>query len=212
MIIVLFGPPGSGKGTQAAVISQKFLLPHVSTGDMLREEVARDTDLGREVAPVMASGGLIPDETMVRVIESRLAQPDAVQGVLLDGFPRTVPQARELDEMLERTGRELGVVLFFDVPESELAKRIAHRAEIDHRADDTPEAFVLRMREYEAKTAPVVDYYQNRGTHLEYLNGHAPVGVVTESVMTVLGSRAAVSPQIQAPSAHDANPPRQEAV
>ena len=127
---------------------------------------------------------------MVRVIESRLSHPDAVDGVLLDGFPRTVPQAEELDAMLERTGRELGVVLFFDVPEEELAKRIAHRAEVDHRADDTPEAFVQRMREYEAKTAPVMDYYQQRGTHLEYIDGNAPVETVTESVLKVLGTRA----------------------
>jgi adenylate kinase len=101
MIAVLFGPPGSGKGTQAAIISERFGMPHVSTGQMLREEVAADTELGREVGPIMATGGLIPDETMVRVIEHRLAQPDANAGVLIDGFPRTVPQARELDETLE---------------------------------------------------------------------------------------------------------------
>ena len=189
MITILFGPPGSGKGTQAAVISKTFGLPHVSTGQMLRDEVALDTELGREVGPVMTTGGLIPDATMVRVIESRLGQADARQGVLLDGFPRTVPQAEELDAMLERTGRELGVVLFFDVPEEELAKRIAHRSETDHRADDTPEAFIARMREYEAKTAPVIDYYQGKGAHLEYVDGNAPVDAVTESVLTILGSR-----------------------
>jgi adenylate kinase len=187
MITVLFGPPGSGKGTQAAIISERFSLPHISTGEMLREEVAADTELGREVGPIMKGGGLIPDETMVRVIEHRLSQPDAEPGVLLDGFPRTVPQAEELDAMLERTGREIGVVLFFDVPESELAKRIAHRAEVDHRADDTPEAFIQRMREYEAKTAPVIGYYEGRGTRLEYVNGNAPIEAVTDSILTIFG-------------------------
>ena len=103
-----------------------------------------------------------------------------LQGVLLDGFPRTVPQAKELDAMLERTGREIGVVLFFDVPESELRKRIAHRAEIDHRADDSPEAYIERMREYEEKTAPVIGYYEDRGTRIEYVNGNAPIEAVTE--------------------------------
>jgi adenylate kinase len=190
VITILFGPPGSGKGTQASIISERFGLPHISTGEMLRDEVAADSELGREVAPIMRDGGLVPDDTMVRVIEKRLGQPDAEAGVLLDGFPRTVPQAEELDEMLERTGRELGVVLFFDVPEEELSKRIAHRAEVDHRADDTPEAFIQRMREYEAKTAPVLDYYQDRGTRIEFVNGDAPIEAVTDSILTIFGDQA----------------------
>jgi adenylate kinase len=190
MITILFGPPGSGKGTQATIISERFGLIHVSTGQMLRDEVAADSELGREVAPIMKSGGLIPDDVMVRVIEKRLAQPDAAAGVLLDGFPRTVPQASELDEMLERTGREIGVVLFFDVPESELQKRIAERSEIDHRADDTPEAFIQRMREYEAKTAPVIGYYEGRGTRIEFVNGNAPISAVTDSILTIFGGKA----------------------
>jgi adenylate kinase len=189
VIAVLFGPPGSGKGTQASIISERFGLPHISTGQMLRDEAEAGTDLGREVEPIMATGGLIPDETMVKVIERRLEQPDAKAGVLLDGFPRTVPQARELDEMLERTGREIGVVLFFDVPETELVRRIAHRAEMDHRADDTPEAFIQRMREYEAKTAPVVGYYEGRGARIEYVDGNAPIDAVTGSILTIFGPR-----------------------
>ena len=190
MITIIFGPPGSGKGTQAAIISERFQLPHISTGEILRDEVAAGSELGREVAPIMEGGELIPDDMMVRVIEHRIAQPDAGPGVLLDGFPRTVPQAEALDGMLERTGREIGVVLFFDVPESELSKRIAHRAEIDHRADDTPEAFIHRMREYEAKTAPVLDYYQGRGTRIEFVNGNAPIEVVTDSILTIFGGNA----------------------
>ena len=188
MITVLFGPPGSGKGTQAEIISERFSLPHVSTGQMLRDAVTAGTELGRQVAPIMESGELIPDDMMVRIIEHRLSQPDAQDGVLLDGFPRTVPQARELDEMLERTGREIGVVLFFDVPESELVKRIAHRADLDHRADDTPEAFIQRMREYEAKTAPVIGYYQDRGTRIEFVDGNARIETVTDSILTIFGS------------------------
>jgi adenylate kinase len=189
VITVLFGPPGSGKGTQAAIISERFGMPHVSTGQMLRDEVNAGSELGGEVEPIMKSGGLISDDMMVRIIENRIGQPDAAHGVLLDGFPRTVPQARELDEMLERTGREIGVVLFFDVPETELRKRIAHRSEIDHRADDTPEAYVQRMREYEEKTAPVIDYYQGRGTRIEFVNGHAPIEAVTDSILTIFGGQ-----------------------
>ncbi len=189
MITILFGPPGSGKGTQAAIISERFGLPHVGTGQMLRDEVAAGSELGREVEPIMSSGGLIPDDMMVRVIENRIAQPDASRGVLLDGFPRTVPQAEELDVMLERTGREIGVVLFFDVPEGELRKRIAHRAEVDHRADDSPTAYIERMRVYEEKTAPVVGYYERRGTRIEYVNGNLPIEAVTELILTIFGGQ-----------------------
>ena len=190
MITILFGPPGSGKGTQAGRIAGTLGTPHVSTGDMLRHAVASGSELGRQVDAIMKSGELVPDDVMVSVIEDRLREPDAANGVLLDGFPRTVPQAQALDEMLERTGRELGVVLFFDVPESVLQERIVHRGEVEHRADDTAEAFITRMREYEAKTAPVIGYYQERGAHLEYLNGNAPVEQVTDSILTILGIRA----------------------
>ncbi|MBJ7593460.1 MAG: adenylate kinase [Candidatus Dormibacteraeota bacterium] len=189
MITILFGPPGSGKGTQAQVISKRFGLPHVSTGQMLRDEVGAGSEVGREAEPIMKSGGLISDDLMVRIIEHRLGQPDAQHGVLLDGFPRTVPQAHELDEMLERTGREIGVVLFFDVPEEELKKRIERRSEIDHRADDTPEAYVQRRREYEEKSAPVIGYYEDRGTRIEYVNGNAPIDTVTESILTIFGGQ-----------------------
>jgi len=189
VITILFGPPGSGKGTQAQVISKRFGLPHVSTGQMLRDEVGAGSEVGREAEPIMKSGGLISDDLMVRIIEHRLGQPDAQHGVLLDGFPRTVPQAHELDEMLERTGREIGVVLFFDVPEEELKKRIERRSEIDHRADDTPEAYVQRRREYEEKSAPVIGYYEDRGTRIEYVNGNAPIDTVTESILTIFGGQ-----------------------
>lgn len=190
MITIVFGPPGSGKGTQAAIIGERFGLPHISTGEMLREEVAAGSDVGNEVAPVMRDGGLVSDDQMVRIIERRLSRPDAGSGAILDGFPRTVPQARALDEMLQRTGREIAVVLFFDVPIAELEKRIAHRAEVDHRADDTPEAFVQRMREYETKSAPVMDYYAHQGTRVEYIDGNAPIDAVAESILAIFGGRA----------------------
>jgi adenylate kinase len=189
VITVLFGPPGSGKGTQAAVISKRFGMPHVSTGQMLRDEVDAGTELGGQVEPIMSNGDLIPDDMMVRIIEHRIAQPDAAGGVLLDGFPRTVPQAEQLDAMLERTGREIGVVLFFDVPEAELKKRIAHRSEVDHRADDTPAAYVQRRREYEEKTAPVLGYYEGRGTRIEFVNGNLPIEAVTDSILTIFGDQ-----------------------
>ena len=187
MITILFGPPGSGKGTQAAIISQRIGVPHVSTGQMLRDEVARGSALGAEVAPIMQGGGLISDDLMVRIIESRLAQPDAASGVLLDGFPRTVPQAEALDAMLERSGKSVGVILCFDVPLAELQDRIARRAGLDGRADDTPEAFMARMQEYQAKTAPVLDHYRGRGTSVVRIDGGRPIEAVTGSIIEAFG-------------------------
>src|SRR5690348_15888420 len=114
MITVIFGPPGGGKGTQAGYITERFGLPHVSTGEMLRDEASKGTPLGNEVAPIMAAGDLVPDELIVRVIESRLAAADASLGVLLDGFPRTLPQAQALDAMLRRVGKQIDLVLHLD--------------------------------------------------------------------------------------------------
>src|ERR1700732_3207237 len=111
MIVVVFGPPGSGKGTQAALVAKRTGMPHVATGDILRAETAKGSPLGREVEPIMRAGHLVPDDLVVRVIEARLAEPDAASGAILDGFPRTVPQAVALDEMLARNGRQVDVVV-----------------------------------------------------------------------------------------------------
>ncbi|MGI8848321.1 MAG: adenylate kinase [Candidatus Dormibacteria bacterium] len=187
MIAVFFGPPGTGKGTQAARLAATTGRPHVSTGEMLRAEVSKGSALGAEAAPIMKSGKLVPDDLMVRVIQSRLEEPDASDGVILDGFPRTVPQASALDTMLESTGREIGVVLYLDVPEAALRERILLRGQTDGRADDTSEAFTERMRVYELETAPVVDYYKNRGTRVEWIDGVGTVDEVTERILTALG-------------------------
>src|SRR5258706_9219750 len=133
MITILFGPPGGGKGTQAHFITERFALPHVSTGEMLRNEASKGTPLGNEVAPIMAAGDLVPDELVVRVIESRLAEPDAKLGVLLDGFPRTRPQAEALDAMLRRVGKQIDLVLYLDVPEPVLIERLLGRAREEGR-------------------------------------------------------------------------------
>lgn len=187
MITVIFGPPGSGKGTQASRIAELAGLPHVSTGEILRAEVGAATPLGVEVGPIMKAGGLIPDGLMVRVVESRLAQDDALRGALLDGFPRTVPQAQALDTVLDDHGRAVELILFLDVPVDVLKARILRRGELDHRADDTAEAFAQRMQEYDAKTAPVIKHYQDRGTRIEWIGGDAPIDVVTDRILKVFG-------------------------
>ena len=185
MIVVIFGPPGSGKGTQAALVAKRIGVPHVATGDILRAETAKGTPLGREVEPIMRAGHLVPDDLVVRVIESRLAEPDAAPGALLDGFPRTIPQAVALDRMLERNGRRVEVVVPLNVPEDALAERVRRRAP-EGRPDDTPDAFVKRMHVYRTETAPVLDYYRSKGTCIAEVDGVGGVDTVTERIADAL--------------------------
>jgi len=191
MIVILFGAPGSGKGTQAERVAATTGTPHVSTGAILRAEVARGSALGREAQPIMESGALVPDDLMVRIIESRLAEPDATGGVILDGFPRTVPQAEALDLMLGRNGREVGLVLYLEVDPDLIRERILRRAAIDGRSDDNPEALAARMRVYQRDTEPVVDHYVRAGTRIERIDGSPPIDLVTAEIVKVLGAPAA---------------------
>jgi adenylate kinase len=186
MITILFGPPGGGKGTQAAHITERFGLPHVSTGDMLREEAAKGTELGNEVGPIMAEGRLVPDELIVRVIEARLSQPDAARGVLLDGFPRTVPQAEALDAMLRRRGRQVDLVLCLDVPQDVLIERLLGRAREEGRADDNLDTIKTRLAVYHRDTAPVLDHYGAAGVRIETVDGDAGVNEVTRRVYAAM--------------------------
>ena len=194
MITVLFGPPGSGKGTQAAHIARRLGIPHVSTGELLRREVARGTDLGREVAPIMAEGRLVDDDLMVRVIESRLTEPDATRGALLDGFPRTVPQAEALDAMLGRSRRRTDLVICLDVPEEVLVRRLLGRAQQEGRDDDTLETIQTRLDVYHRDTTPVLDHYRSAGVSLITVDGDAAIEVVnrriSDAIDRVAGSRA----------------------
>lgn len=194
MITILFGPPGGGKGTQAAHITERFGLPHVSTGAMLRHEADKGTEVGNEVAPIMAEGRLVPDDLIVRVIESRLAEPDASRGVLLDGFPRTVPQAQSLDRMLGKSGKHVHLVLCLDVPEQVLVDRLLGRAREEGRADDNLDTIQTRLDVYRRDTAPVLDHYRNIGVRVETVDGDASVEEVTrriyEAMDRVAGSRA----------------------
>ena len=194
MITILFGPPGGGKGTQAEHIAARLGVPHVSTGDMLREEATKGTPLGNEVAPIMAAGNLVPDELVVRVIEARLAQPDASRGVILDGFPRTVPQAEALDAMLRRRGKQVDLVLCLDVPEPVLVERLLGRARAEGREDDNLETIGKRLEVYRRETTPVLDYYRKAGVRVETVDGDAPVDEVTrrvyQAIDRVAGSRA----------------------
>lgn len=179
VIVVILGPPGSGKGTQAEPLCADFGLVHVSTGDLLRAEVRQGTPLGRLVEPIIRSGALVPDDLVVRVIEQRLRRPDARRGALLDGFPRTLPQAEALDAMLARDGRSVDLVIWLDVPLELVRERILRRAREENRPDDTPEAVERRLQVYLDETAPLLEYYRRPGSPTTVLTVDG-VGTVDE--------------------------------
>lgn len=164
MNLLVLGPQGSGKGTQAKLIADDHGIPHVSTGDMFRAAIAQQTELGRQVEPILAAGELVPDELTVALIEERLAQPDAASGFVLDGFPRTLAQAEALDGMLAGIGRALDAVLFFDLADDLATERMLGRAAQEGRADDTAEVMTRRLAIYHEQTAPVVEHYRALGS------------------------------------------------
>jgi adenylate kinase len=159
MRVVLLGAPGSGKGTQAEFIAQRYNITHISTGDLLRAEVAAGTALGTKAKEIMESGALVSDEIMLGMIEERLSKDDVHNGFLLDGFPRTLPQAEALDQLLGKLDQPIDVVVFFDVDYGEIMQRLLARK----RADDTEETIRKRLEVYEAQTAPLIDYYKTKG-------------------------------------------------
>lgn len=160
MNILLLGPQGSGKGTQARRIASEYGIPHVSTGELFRAAVASGSGLGRRVEPILESGQLVPDDLTIEVIRERLASDDAHDGFILDGFPRTMAQAEALDGLLSEIGRELDVVLYFQVDDEVAFERIRTRAEQERRTDDDPEVTRRRLEIYHRETEPLADYYR----------------------------------------------------
>ena len=187
MIGIIFGPPGSGKGTQAAKIEEAFHLKHLSTGDILRHEVAEGTPVGKEAARIMAAGDLVPDELIVDIVRRRLPEAEAGAGVLLDGFPRTLRQAQALDRMLADEGHHVEFVVALDVPEDELVERILRRARVEGRADDTKEAIAERMHEYHKLTQAVLDHYRGQEVRVEKVSGMGTPEDVFERIRRAIG-------------------------
>ncbi len=185
MNLLVLGPQGSGKGTQAARISADHRIPHVSTGEMFRASIAGGTALGRQVEPFLSSGELVPDELTVALIRERLSQPDAVNGFVLDGFPRNPTQAEELDEMLAEIGSSLDAVLFFDIPDEVALARIAGRAAEEGRHDDQADAIARRLAIYHEQTEPVVERYRATGK-LVPLHASRSIGEVAAEIAAAL--------------------------
>jgi adenylate kinase len=186
MIGLIFGPPGSGKGTQAARVEADFKLSHLSTGDILRAEVARGTEIGKEAERIMRAGDLVPDDLIIRIVQGILRDPNVSSEVLLDGFPRTLEQARVLDEMLAREGHKVDFVIAFKVPEDILVERLLHRAAVEGRSDDTRDAITERMHEYRTLTASVLDHYRKSGVRVVEIDGVGDVDEVFERIRKAL--------------------------
>lgn len=195
MRLVLLGPPGAGKGTQATRMAKRLAVPQLSTGDMLREAVASGSALGVRVRDIMERGDLVPDDVVIAVVADRMDHSEAASGFILDGFPRTVAQAEALDRELAARGIGLDAVLELEVDEDVLLVRIKGRAEEAAnqgkpvRLDDNPDVFKTRLKAYRAQTAPVSEYYRSRGL-LHVVDGLQPIDVVTEELAAVLSAFA----------------------
>ncbi len=213
--IVLLGAPGAGKGTQAKILAEKTGLPHISSGDIFRENLKNDTELGRLARQYMERGALVPDDVTIAMIRERLSRPDCAHGAILDGFPRTPAQAEALDAMLREWNGQVDVVPFIRVPEEELVARLAGRwicraqghifhekfnppkvagvcdydgSELYQRSDDRPEVVRERIRVYHEQTAPLVAYYRDRGL-LREIDGTQDIEQVTEALLALLPRR-----------------------
>ena len=217
MNLILLGPPGAGKGTQAAHISERYRIAHLSTGDMLREAVAAGTDLGRQAKSVMDAGGLVSDDLMIKLVEERIQQPDSRNGFVLDGFPRTLGQAKALDALLHKRKANLDGVIEIAVDDDALVDRVSGRFtcancgagyhdrhkptkapgvcdvcgshEFKRRADDNAETVRSRLEAYHAQTAPLLPYYRERGV-LRTIDGMGSIEAVTADIDRVLDASA----------------------
>ena len=189
MNVLVLGPQGSGKGTQAKRIKATYGIPHIATGDMLREMRQLDTDLGRELRAVMDVGKLVDDAMMIKLIRDRLSRGDTLGGFVLDGFPRTMPQAEALDELLRELGRALDIVFDFQIPDREvLLERMRQRHAEEGRPDDNPEAIAQRLELYERETAPLVDYYRTHQANVVGIHADRSVDEVFEEIRRALDS------------------------
>ena len=186
--LVLFGPPGSGKGTQSENIIKTYNLLHLSTGDLLREEVTNQTPLGIEAQKYMNNGMLVPDEVVIGMISSKLDENSEARGFVFDGFPRTRQQAEALDKLLEFKNAPIDLVISLEVPEQQLIKRLTGRGQTSGRTDDTEDVIVKRIAEYKLKTEPVATYYNSQGK-LTTIAGEHGIDETFKQICRIIGTR-----------------------
>ncbi len=195
MNLILFGPPGAGKGTQAKILQETRGLPQLSTGDMLRAAIAAKTELGRQVEAILAKGDLVSDDIVIGIIAERMQKPDCAKGAVFDGFPRTIPQAQALDRLLEGKGRKIDLVIVLKVDDAALVKRAEQRvkdmiaAGKEPRADDKPETVKARLGVYYKNTAPLIDFYTGQGK-VVVVDGMMPIEDVTRDIAFAIDRKA----------------------
>ena len=184
---ILFGPPGAGKGTHAVAVAKKYNYKHLSTGELLRAEIAAGTELGKQAKSLIEAGALVPDEVVEGMIESAFKNTKGVEGFLLDGFPRTLAQAEALDAMLAKNGEQLSGVVSIMIPDSLVIERIKRRATIEGRADDADEAIIAnRIKTYHNQTEPLIDYYKKAGKYNEVFGGDPVLEVNQANVLALM--------------------------
>ncbi len=183
--IALFGPPGAGKGTQSKKLLEKYNLTYISTGDILRQEIAAETDLGLKAKSIIEKGGLAPDELVVQIIEKKIRENEHARGILFDGFPRTVAQAYILDGLLLKLNTSLDMMIKLDVPEDELVDRLLLRAKTSGRTDDTMDVIKVRLNEYKKKTKPVADYYRDQSKYHK-INGVGTLDDIFNNIVDII--------------------------
>lgn len=187
MRLLFMGPPGAGKGTQAKIIANSYNIPQISTGDILRQAIKNGTELGLKARKIMDEGGLVPDEIVIGIVKDRIKEPDALNGYILDGFPRTVQQADALKSMLAEMGQSLNAALNIDVPSEELVRRLLERAKIENRPDDTEEVIRNRLQTYQNQTLPLIEYYRKAGI-LKDIDGVGSLEAITGRIRNSLQS------------------------
>jgi adenylate kinase len=185
MRLILMGPPGAGKGTQAKFVAERFGIPAISTGDIFRANVSQGTPLGVEAKRYMDAGEYVPDEITNLMVRNRIDEPDAEPGFLLDGYPRTLAQVEELDGMIKHTGHQLDAVVVLTVDSDEIVQRLLQRAQVEGRADDTEDVIRRRQEVYVEQTEPLIDVYRNRGILVE-IDGMGEVDEVTQRIFAAL--------------------------
>lgn len=183
---IIFGPPGAGKGTQAGNIAQRYNICHISTGALLRAEIAAGTELGKQAALLIDAGNFVSDDVIEGILEGKIASTTGVNGFLLDGFPRTLSQAEDLDRLLAKNGDSVTCVLSLMIPDEMIAQRIAHRATIEGRADDADiEIINNRIRTYHEKTEPLINFYKQKGIYFE-ADGRGTIEEVAQEINAIL--------------------------
>lgn len=187
MHVILLGPPGSGTGTQGSILAQRLSVPKITTGDLLRDAIQKDNQLGRDAKRFMDRGEMVPDKIILSLIKQQLVAPEAAKGIVMDSFPRTVRQAEAVNVMLMEQGERLRRVLMLDVPEEELVRRLVARAQADQRSADTPDVIQRRLLAYRESTAPLVGYYREMGI-LSIVSGTGSEEEIADRIKEALGA------------------------